>query len=31
VRKTEESSVSISALPLEDLKKILPLFEDDIA
>lgn len=31
VRKADESSVSISALPLEDLKKISPLFEDDIA
>ncbi|GAB1319775.1 argininosuccinate lyase [Madurella fahalii] len=31
VRKAEEAQVSISALPLKDLKEISPLFEDDIA
>lgn len=31
VRKAEESKVSISALPLADLKTISPLFEDDIS
>lgn len=31
VRKAEEAKVSISALPLKDLKEISPLFEDDIA
>lgn len=31
VRKAEEAQVSISELPLKDLKEISPLFEDDIA
>lgn len=31
VRKAEEAGVSISQLPVEDLKQISPLFEDDIA
>lgn len=31
VRKAEEAGVSISALPLKDLKQISPLFEDDVA
>ncbi|KAK4038412.1 hypothetical protein C8A01DRAFT_17504 [Parachaetomium inaequale] len=31
VRKAEEAGVSISALPLTDLKQISPLFEDDVA